>query len=292
MFEGTGTALITPFNDQGVDYQSLELLLDNQINNNIDALFICGTTGEPATMTTQERNQVIDFCIKYINHRVPTFIGTGCNCTAQAVENSIMAEKMGADGLLVVTPYYNKCTQQGLFLHYKAISDSVNIPIFAYNVPGRTGVNLLTETALRLTELKNIRAIKEACGNLEQIGNTINAVKGSQISIYSGDDSLAVDIIKMGGKGLISVASNLIPSVMRDLTHFALEGNIEQAQSLNTKYHDLLKALFLEVNPIPIKHACSMVGLCKDQLRLPLTTMSASQAEKLDAVMRNLNLIK
>lgn len=292
MFRGTGTALITPFTqDNQVDYTALDALIEKQIASGIKCLFICGTTGEPTTMTEQEKNNLIAYSIKKINHRVPTFIGTGSNCTAHAVESSRYAQECGADGILVVTPYYNKCTQEGLYLHYKAINDAVNIPIVAYNVPGRTGVNILPETARRLTQLKNIKGLKEACGNLEQIAQTAKVLEGSEILLYSGDDGLALDVIRLGGQGLISVASNLIPEQMSTMLDCALSDNMGKALAINDFYNELFSALFYEVNPIPIKYACSAIGLCQNVLRLPLTPMSEAQAQRLEAVMRKVNII-
>lgn len=291
MFNGTGTALITPFSENGVDYARLEALIEYQISNNIDALVVCGTTGEPATMTEKERKQVIKFCIKKIGNRVPTIVGTGCNCTANAVESSKMAEKLGADGVLVVTPYYNKCTQNGLFLHYKAIADATDLPIIAYNVPSRTGVNLLPETAKRLTEINNLIGIKEACGKLDQIKETINAVKGSNLNVFSGDDALAVEIIKLGGRGLISVSSNLMPQQMHDMITLALNGDWTAAEKMSKNFAPLFAQFFSEVNPIPIKYACSQKNLCKNILRLPLTPLSEDKAQTLLATLKEFNLL-
>lgn len=293
MFNGTGTALITPFFENGkIDYKSLDNLIEFQISNNIDALVILGTTGEPPTMTEKERNQVLKFCIKKIANRVPVIAGVGCNCTKDTIRMSKNAEKFGADGLLIVTPYYNKCTQNGLYLHYKGIAEAVNIPIIAYNVPGRTGVNILPLTAKRLTDVKNIVGIKEACGNLDQIKETIEAVKGSDINIFSGDDGLAIDIIKLGARGLISVASNVIPQQMHDLTTFALNGNIAEAEKMSKELAPLFADLFIEVNPIPVKYACYKLNLCQNVLRMPLTPLSADCAIKLESIMKSLNILK
>lgn len=286
MFQGAATALITPFTDNGVDFDALQRLLESQLRGNIDALLVCGTTGEPPTMTQQERESVIAFCIDYVNHRVPVFIGTGSNCTATAVQNSIAAQKAGADGLLVVTPYYNKCTQDGLVLHYRAVCESVDIPVIAYNIPGRTGVNILPETAARLAELPNLRGLKEACGKLDQIARTAELLKGSQVSLYSGDDALATQIIAMGGQGVISVASNLIPDAMHRMAMAAVQGDTATAEQLNAKYSELFRELFCEVNPIPVKYACSLMGLCRNIVRMPLTPVSEAGAQRVRHAMQ------
>lgn len=286
MFQGAATALITPFTDNGVDFDALQRLLESQLRGNIDALLVCGTTGEPPTMTQEERNSVIAFCIDYVNHRVPVFVGTGSNCTATAVQNSVAAQKAGADGLLVVTPYYNKCTQDGLVLHYRAVCESVDIPVIAYNIPGRTGVNILPETAARLAELPNLRGLKEACGKLDQIARTAELLKGSQVSLYSGDDALATQIIAMGGQGVISVASNLIPDAMHRMAMAAVQGDTATAEQLNAKYSELFRELFCEVNPIPVKYACSLMGLCRNIVRMPLTPVSEAGAQRVRHAMQ------
>ena len=291
MFTGTATALITPFNERGIDYDAFGAFIDRQIDQGIDALLVCGTTGEPATMTATEKFQVIEWAIKYINHRVPVIVGTGSNCTATAIENTKFVEKIGADYALVVTPYYNKCTQEGLYQHYKAINDSTSLPIIAYNVPSRTGVNILPTTAERLATLSNLKGIKEASGNLEQIKQTYDLIKDSDMLLYSGDDGIAVDIVEMGGAGVLSVASNVIPGEMSKMMRLALDGDIAEARKIESKYAELFKALFYEVNPIPAKYACSRMGLIKNILRLPLTPMSEAQSQRLEKVLQQLQLI-
>ncbi len=291
MFKGTATALITPFNESGVDYESFEKVIEAQIAGGVNALVVCGTTGEPVTMTETEKKSVMEWAIRQINHRVPTILGTGSNCTASAVENTKYAESIGADGVLVVTPYYNKCTQQGLYEHYKAVNDCTSLPIIAYNVPSRTGVNILPETAARLAELSNIKGIKEACGKLDQIATTYSLIKDSDTLLYSGDDGLALDITEIGGSGVISVASNVIPRQMSDMMRLALEGNWAEARAIESTYKELFHSLFLEVNPIPVKFACSKLGLCKNILRLPLTPMGEEPSKQLESVMHQLNLI-
>lgn len=290
MFKGIATALITPFTSTGVDYASYEKLIETQISSGIDALVVLGTTGEPATMSAAEKDSVIEFAIRIINKRVPVIIGTGSNSTAQTVENSIKAEKMGADGLLIVTPYYNKCTQEGLFQHYAAVDKEVNIPIIAYNVPGRTGVNINPETAARLSTLQHLSATKEASGNIEQIVETARHLVGKQMTLLSGDDGLFFPMFALGVTGLISVASNAIPRQMADMVHSYLNGNHAEALEDFFKLRPFMEVLFVETSPIPVKYACNKLGLCENILRLPLTPISSTAIAKVDATMKELNL--
>lgn len=290
MFKGCGTALITPFKNGKIDFLTLEKILDFQLKNKTDALIICGTTGEPSVMTNEEKNEVINLSIKFVNHKIPVFIGTGSNNTAAAVENTVKAEKAGADGVLVVTPYYNKCTQKGLVAHYKAISDATALPIIAYNVPGRTGVNILPQTLLEMTDIKNLKGIKEASGNIDQIVEIARLVK-DKIAIYSGDDGIVVPLLSVGGCGVISVASNIIPEYMHNLVMNYLEGNTKLAADMQLFINPFIKALFSEVNPIPVKQAAQYLGLCSNEMRLPLTTMETPNAEKLHKIMQELKII-
>lgn len=273
IFKGTATALITPFTENGVDFASLDALLDDQVKNGVNALVILGTTGEPATMSLDEKKSVIEFTVKKLKGKLPIIVGTGANSTKAAVEMSVLAEKMGADALLVVTPYYNKATQQGLIAHYTAIADAVNLPIICYNVPGRTGVNLLPATFAKIAEHKNIAAIKEASGNMEQIEEAIRLSKG-KADVYSGDDGITVPVMAMGGIGVISVASNVAPKFTSDMTSAMLAGDIAKAAEMQLKMLPFVKALFSEVNPIPVKKAAQLKGLCNGILRLPLTEMT------------------
>lgn len=285
MFKGVGTALITPFNDNGVDFPALEKLIDHQLNGNVDALIVLGTTGEPATMSQEERNEVIKFSLKQVNGKIPVIIGTGCNNTDVAIKSSINAEKLGADGLLVVTPYYNKATQNGLVAHYNAIADSVGIPIIAYNVPSRTGVNMLPETFARIAEHKNIVAMKEASGNIGQISEVARLTKG-KASLFSGDDGIVVPVLSVGGDGVISVASNVIPQFVGDMVRAYHNGDTAKAIEMQHKMSPLVKALFCEVNPIPCKMAASILGFCKPDMRLPLTTMTEENAKVLEEILK------
>lgn len=292
IFKGAGVALVTPFHeDESVNYEALEELLEMQIAGHTDAIIVCGTTGEPSTMTEEERTAVIKFAVEKVNKRVPVIAGTGGNNTREAVEMSKIAESLGVDGLLVVTPYYNKATQEGLFLHYKAIADAVNIPIIMYNVPGRTGLNLLPETAVRIArECKNVVGIKEASGNIDQITNLAKLGRGV-LDIYSGNDDEVVPIMSVGGIGVISVLSNIVPQETHDMVMEYLEGDRTKALDIQLKYLDVIHALFCEVNPIPVKAALNMMGKNAGGLRLPLTEMSEKNKAVLKATMEEVGLI-
>lgn len=293
MFKGVCTALVTPFDSNGdIDYKSFEKFLEFQINNNVDALLVCGTTGEPPTMTQEERIEVIKFAIKIINKRVPVIVGCGTNSTRTSVKNAKLAEQMGADGILVVTPYYNKCTQDGIYEHYKAINDSINIPIIMYNVPGRTGVNIKPETIFKLANLKNIVGVKEASGNMSQISAIARNLKNlDNFTLFSGDDALSLPMLSLGAKGVISVASNIIPNQMHNLVQSYLDGDCKKALEIHNQYVNLMDNLFIEVNPIPVKAACSKMGFMLNSLRLPLTKLSEENDKKLEKTMKDCNLI-
>ena len=292
IFKGAGVALVTPFHeDESVNYEALEELIEMQIAGHTDAIIVCGTTGEPSTMTEEERRAVIRFVVEKVNKRVPVIAGTGGNNTREAVEMSKTAESLGADGLLVVTPYYNKATQEGLFLHYKAIADAVNIPIIMYNVPGRTGLNLLPETAVRIArECKNVVGIKEASGNIDQVANLAKLGRGV-LDIYSGNDDEVVPIMSLGGIGVISVLSNIAPKETHDMVMEYLEGDRTKALDIQLKYLDVIHALFCEVNPIPVKAALNLMGKKAGVLRLPLTKMSEKNEAVLKAAMEEVGLI-
>ena len=291
MFKGTATALITPFTENGVDFDSLEKLLDFQLNNRIDALVVLGTTGEPPTMTKEEKLAVMKFAIKKVDHKIPVILGTGSNCTKTAIANTIEAAELGADGALVVTPFYNKCTQEGLYLHYKAICEASPIPVIAYNVPARTGVNILPETLKKLTSLKQLQGIKDACGKSEQIEQMGKVCQGTHVNYYSGDDEMVIEAMQAGGSGLISVASNILPNETSSVVKACLEKDYAKAQAILNKYRAIDEALFYEVNPIPVKYAAYKMGLCQNILRLPLTPLSENNAQRLEAIMKDLQLI-
>lgn len=284
IFKGTATALITPFTESGVDFDALDKLLDAQVAGGVSAVVVLGTTGEPATMTAAEKKAVIEFSVKKLKGVIPVIVGTGSNSTAAAIENSVQAEKLGADAILVVTPYYNKATQAGLVAHYTAIADAVNIPIICYNVPGRTGVNLLPATFAKIAEHRNIAAIKEASGNMEQIEEAIRLSDGKAV-VYSGDDGITVPLMAMGGMGVISVASNVAPKFTSDMTSAMLDGDLAKAAAMQLRMLPFVRALFCEVNPIPVKKAAQLKGLCNGIVRLPLTEMSAENAAKLAAML-------
>lgn len=283
IFRGTATALITPFTkDDKVDVKALCEIVERQIASGVDALVALGTTGEPATLSEEEKKQVVEVCIKQTRGRVPVIVGAGSNSTRHAIETCHMAQNLGADGLLVVTPYYNKCTQEGLVEHYCAIADSTSLPIICYNVSSRTGVNMLPETFARIATRKNVVGIKEASGNMEQIEKCLALCPGK---VISGDDALTLPIMAMGGLGVISVASNVCPKYVSDMTHYALDGEWERARKMQLALLPLISALFCEVNPIPIKKAMEIKGYCTSKLRLPLTSLTQNNAEKLAKIL-------
>lgn len=273
IFKGAATALITPFVDDNVDYESLERLLDDQLKGGINALVINGTTGEPTTMTHSERTAVAKFVLAKVNKKIPIILGAGSNNTYTAVEYAVEAQQLGADAVLTVTPYYNKATQTGIYEHYKALSNSINIPIIAYNVPSRTGLNMLPTTVERMCDLKNVKAVKEAGGSVAQMME-IKHLCGDRMDLYSGDDGLIFPCIAVGGAGVISVASNIVPKYISDMTSFYFKGDMITAREMQFQMHDLVEALFCEVNPIPVKTAAYLLGLINsDYMRLPMTKM-------------------
>ena len=283
LFKGCGTAIATPFTKDGVNLKEFEKLVEFQIHNRADAIIVCGTTGESSTMTEDEKKALITSAIKTANKRVPIIVGTGSNNTKQAIKNSIMAEELGADGLLVVTPYYNKCTQAGLIEHYKAIANSVYLPIILYSVKSRTGVNIEPETCLELSKIENIVAIKEASGNISQIAE-IARLCGDNLNIYSGNDDQTVPILSLGGIGVISVLANIKPTLVHDMVFDYLNHIPEVATDLQLEALPLIKALFCETNPIPVKAALNMIGYDFGVPRLPLTEMS----DKNKAILKDL----
>lgn len=290
LFNGVGVAMVTPFSETGVNYAETERLVEHIIAGGAAALFALGTTGEPSTMTAAEREEFLQFVILTVHGRIPVYAGTGSNATADAVTKSRRAETLGADGILVVTPYYNKCTQNGLFAHYKAVNDAVGIPIIAYNVPTRTRVNIEPETGARLAELKNVVALKEASGDIDQMLAMAAAIDG-KMDWYSGDDSLTSVAMSLGAKGVISVAANVIPREMKALTDLCAENRYPEAAKLQFKLAPFMKALFSEVNPIPAKKALEYIGIKAGAPRLPLTEMEPAHAETLLKVMRQLNIV-
>lgn len=292
IFTGAGCAIVTPFTAEGaVDYPALDRLLDFQIDNGTDAIIICGTTGESSTLSEAEHSEVIHETIKRVNHRVPVIAGTGSNDTQTAVMLSKQAEADGADAVLLVTPYYNKATQNGLKLHFKTIAESVHIPVILYNVPSRTGVNIEPETAVWLARnVENIVAIKEASGNISQIGHLF-AIADGDIDVYSGNDDQIVPILSLGGKGVISVLSNIAPRQTHDLVQHYLDGDVKASAKIQLDAMNLVNALFCEVNPIPVKKAVELMGLCGGTVRLPMTEIEAPHAERLANAMRDFGLL-
>ena len=289
IFTGMATAMVTPMTPEGVDYEALGRFIDFQLSQGINALVAVGTTGESATLSPAERKEVIRFTIDRVAGRVPVIAGTGTNNTQHAMDYSVSAARDGADALLVVTPYYNKATQNGLIAHFTAIADKVDKPIILYNVPSRTGCNLLPATVEKLAEHPNIAAIKEASGNMSQVVELF-ARCGDKLDVYSGEDGLTVPILSMGGKGTISVLSNVVPKEAVAMTNAFFAGDVAEAARLQCRYLNLINLLFCEVNPIPAKAAVSAMGFGKEYIRLPLTPMEEGNRAKLLAEMRRLGV--
>ena len=290
LFCGAATAIITPMTEKGIDFETFARLIEFQIEGGISALVITGTTGEASTMTTEEHREVIRFAVEKIAGRVPVIAGTGSNDTAYAIEDSICACKAGADALLVVAPYYNKATQNGLYQHFTAIADAVDKPIILYNVPSRTGSNILPETVARLAEHPRIVAIKEASGDISQVAK-VAALCGDKIDIYSGNDDQILPVLSLGGKGVISVLSNLLPGETDQICQKFFEGDVNGATEMQLKYLPLVQRLFSEVNPIPVKAAMSAMGYGENYLRLPLTPMEEKNRMCLLEEMKKQNIL-
>ena len=291
VFTGAGVAIITPFNeDMTVNYESFAKIIEHQIANGTDAIVVCGTTGESATLNHEEHIDVIKYCVDVVNHRIPVIAGTGSNDTDYAVRLSNDAEKCGVDALLMVTPYYNKTSQRGLVAHYNFVADRVSSPIILYNVPSRTGVNILPETYAQLAQHERIVAVKEANGNVSAIVKTA-ALCGDNLTIYSGDDDQATAIMSLGGKGVISVLSNVAPKAAHDIAQKFLDGDSAESLRLQIKWLDLCNALFSDVNPIPVKEAMNMMGFNAGPCRLPLYEMDKASKEKLYSVLKKHNLV-
>ncbi len=292
IFKGAGVAIVTPFHEDGsINYEKFAELVEDQIAGGTDAIIVCGTTGEASTLTHEEHLDLIRFCAEKVNGRVPVVAGTGSNCTETAVYLSTEAEKYGVDGLLIVTPYYNKATQNGLYKHFKQIADSVKLPIILYNVPGRTGCNIQPETAVRLcTEVSNIVGIKEASGNIGQVVKLMALAKG-KIDLYSGNDDQVVPLLALGGKGVISVVSNVAPRQMHDICQKFFDGDVEGSMQEQLRAIELYGALFCEVNPIPVKAALNLMGKEVGPLHMPLTEMEPKNVEILKAAMQNYGIL-
>ncbi len=290
MIEGSMVALVTPFKNGKVDREALRGLVEFQIENGTDVIVPCGTTGESATLTHEEHEFVIEYVVEVVDGRVKVLAGAGSNNTREAIRLSKHAERVGADGVLLITPYYNKPTQEGLFQHYKAISEEISIPIVVYNVPSRTGIDLLPETVARLSELGNIVGIKEATGSMKRASEIISLC-GDRMAVISGDDFTYFPLLSLGGKGVISVAANVVPKDMAAIWDLTREGRWDEARDIHYRLFPLFKSLFLETNPIPVKAALSMMGKIEDEIRLPLTRLSSKNREVLRSVLTDLGIL-
>lgn len=290
-FIGSGVAIVTPFKkDTSVDYDAFEKLIEFQIENKTDAIIVCGTTGEASTLSKKEHLEVIRFCVEKVNKRIPVIAGSGKNNTKEAIEVSQECEKLGVDGLLVVTPYYNKATQKGLINYYSRIAESVELPIILYNVPPRTAVNIEANTVLELSKIKNIVGIKEASGNISQIAN-ICSICDEDFYIYSGNDDQIVPIMALGGKGVISVVANIAPKDTHNIVELFLDGKIKESRELQFKMRELISSMFVEVNPVPVKTAIELMGYGECVFREPLINIEDSNLEILKASLKDYNLI-
>ncbi|WP_350344734.1 4-hydroxy-tetrahydrodipicolinate synthase [Proteinivorax tanatarense] len=289
IFKGSGVALVTPFKEGKVNFEKLEELINWHISNSTDAIIVCGTTGESATLSTEEKKQVITFAVEKTKGRVPLIAGTGGNNTEEVVKMSKFAESQGADGLLIVTPYYNKTTQRGIVNHYFTISDAVDVPIILYNVPGRTGLNIEPKTVAYLAERKNIIGIKEASADISQVAQIANLCpKG--FAIYSGNDDQIVPLLSLGGAGVISVVANILPKETHDMAQNYLDGDTDKARDIQLKMLDVIDAMFIETNPIPVKTALNMMGMDVGELRQPLIEMEKQNRDTLAESLRDIGL--
>jgi len=290
MFHGAFSALITPFRDGAVDERALRELVEWQIQSGVDGLVPCGSTGESATLTHAEHDQVIKLVIEQTRRRVPVIAGTGSNWTAEAIRLTTFARECGADGALLISPYYNKPTQDGIYKHYKMIGASVDLPLIVYNIPGRTGSNIMPETFARMCDIRQVVGIKEASGSMDQCSDILKLC-GNRLTMLSGDDSLTLPLMAMGASGVISVVTNVMPREMHDLAAAALARDFARARQIHFQMLPLLRALFTETNPIPIKQACAFMGKCTNEMRMPLLPMTAGAADRLQAVMKELRLV-
>lgn len=292
MLKGSFVALVTPFRNGEVDWGRLEKLVDFHVEGGTAGLVPCGTTGEAATLSPEERHDVVKAVVDRARGRVPVIAGAGSNCTKEAIKHGVAAERAGAEALLVVTPYYNKPMQEGLAQHYRAVASEVGIPIVLYNVPGRTGVNLMPETVAELSLDKRFIGIKEASGSPQQVSDIIASVKRKDFAILSGDDSLTVPIIALGGHGVVSVAANVVPGEMAKLVKYSLNGDLVKAREVHERLLGLFRVLFVETNPIPVKAAMAMLGMVDGEMRLPMTPLSETNKVKLRGVLLQLGLLE
>ncbi|MDE6058511.1 MAG: 4-hydroxy-tetrahydrodipicolinate synthase [Clostridia bacterium] len=287
--KGVATAMITPFDEKGINFNELEKIIEYQIASGVDAIVVAGTTGEPATMTEEEDGILIDYTVKAVRGRIKVIAGAGSNCTRSAIDYSVRAEKLGADGILAVTPYYNKCTQRGIYEYYKTICNAVKIPVICYNVPPRTGVNILPETMEKIAEIPNVAGIKEASGNMTQVLETARRIRG-KCDLYSGEDALNLPILCAGGTAVISVVSNLAPQAVKELTLAIEKSDLKTANELSDKLLPLIKACFVEVNPIPVKEGMNLLGFKAGAPRAPLTQLEDANREVLIKAMKDFGL--
>jgi 4-hydroxy-tetrahydrodipicolinate synthase len=290
MFEGSLVAIVTPFKNGRVDEEAFKNLIEFHIENGTNGIVPCGTTGESATLTHEEHDRVIELTVEFVNKRVPVLAGTGSNSTGEAIRLTKHAKEAGADGSLQVSPYYNKPTQEGIYQHYKALNDEVGLPMIVYNIPGRTGSNILPETMARLSELDSVIGVKEATGSLNQVSETA-ALCGPEFVVLSGDDNLTLPIYAVGGRGVISVLANILPDRMADLCKKAKEGDFAGARKIHFELRELMGAMFIETNPIPVKTALALMGRIRDEFRLPLTPMSPQNKDKLEDILKRHKVI-
>lgn len=289
IFEGAGVAIVTPFTETGIDFDTLGKLIDFQIDNSTDAIIICGTTGEAATMPDSEHLSAIEYTVKKVNGRVPVIAGTGSNDTSHGMHLSKEASRLGADALLLVTPYYNKATPKGLVAHFDAMASAANLPVILYNVPGRTGMNIPIDALKELAKRDYCVAIKEASGNISYVAQV--AAECPELTIYSGNDDMIVPVMSLGGKGVISVLSNIMPKETHDICALYLEGKVKESAALQLKLLEVINSLFCEVNPIPVKTALNLMGMNAGKLRLPLCEMADKNLDRLKAALKDVGLI-
>lgn len=290
MFKGSIVALITPFKDGEVDYEALGKLIDFHVDNGTDAVLVCGTTGESPTLTFEEHDKVVEFAVKHAAGRIKVIAGTGANATHEAIHLTAHAKEVGADAALLVVPYYNKPTQEGLYRHFSAVAEEVDIPIILYNIPSRTGVEISVDTVYRLvSDYPNIVGSKESTPNMDRISELVGRL-GESFAVLSGDDSLTLPMMSLGAKGVVSVANNILPREIKTLTDLALAGDFKKARELHLKLYPVFKALFIETNPIPVKTACWMLGMCEKEFRLPITPMKEENENKLRQVLKEYGL--
>lgn len=293
-FRGTGTALVTPFTDSGIDYDGFGRLIDWQIESGVEFLVVLGTTGESPVVSEAEREEMVSFAIKRVADRVPVVVGTGGNDTGHAVRSSQAAKALGADAVLVVTPYYNKPSQEGLFRHFRTVAEAAGVPVILYNVPGRTGVNLLPDTVVRLAGIEGIVALKDASGSQAQVDETLRRLRAVRpdFSVLSGNDDQAFHLVNAGGQGVVSVLSNIAPRETSDMIRAALDGRVAEARELHLRLFPLMKNLFMETSPMPVKYAVSRLGFCRNTLRLPLVECSEACRVQIDKDMKECGLLQ